>query len=178
MKFINTSIPGVIEIEPHVFGDERGYFLETYRQDVFLKNGIEVEFVQDNFSYSKKGILRGIHLQAEPFAQDKLVRVAEGEVFDVAVDLRRDSRTFGEWVGVSLSESNKKMLFIPKGFGHGFCVVSDYAKFEYKCSAVYSPAHEFSVAWNDPQIAINWPIDEPFLSEKDKLAPFLSELVL
>ncbi len=175
MRFIETAISEVIIIEPKVFGDERGYFLETYKKDLFFENGINVEFVQDNFSYSKKGILRGIHFQASPFAQDKLVRVAEGEVFDVAVDLRIASPTFGMWVGEYLSETNKKMLFIPKGFGHGFCVISDYAKFEYKCSNLYSPQHERSVAWNDPQLAIDWPIAEPILSEKDKLAPLLSD---
>jgi dTDP-4-dehydrorhamnose 3,5-epimerase len=177
MKFIRTVLPEVIVVEPQVFGDERGYFLETYRKDLFEKNGINVEFIQDNFSYSKKGILRGIHFQADPCAQDKLVRVAEGEVFDVAVDLRKGSPTFGKWIGEYLSEINKKMMFVPKGFGHGFCVVSEYAKFEYKCSAVYSPSHERAVIWNDPQIAIAWPIKDPLLSDKDKKAPLLKDLV-
>lgn len=176
MNFIKKNIQEVIVIEPKVFGDQRGYFLETYRKDIFLKNGIDVEFVQDNFSYSKKGILRGIHFQQEPFAQDKLVRVAEGEVFDVAVDLRRGSKTFGKWVGEFLSESNKKMMFVPKGFGHGFCVISDFAKFEYKCSTFYSPQHERSIAWNDPKINIEWPISNPILSDKDKDAPFFEEI--
>ena len=125
MKFIKTFIPELIIVEPQVFGDERGYFLETYRKDLFEKNGIAVECVQDNFSYSKKGILRGIHFQLDPCAQDKLVRVAEGEVFDVAVDLRKGSATYGKWVGEKLTETNKKMLFVPKGFGHGFCVLSE-----------------------------------------------------
>lgn len=177
MEFIKTILPGVIIIEPKVFADDRGYFMETYRKTTFYNNGIEVEFIQDNFSFSKKGILRGIHLQSEPFAQDKLVRVAEGEVFDVAVDLRKESKTFGKWVGVSLSEQNKKMMFIPKGFGHGFCVMSDYAKFEYKCSSVYSQQHEKSVIWNDPELAINWPIKTPILSEKDKRAKFLKDFI-
>ncbi len=175
MKFIKTAIPEVIVVEPQVFGDNRGYFLETYRKDIFVKNGINVEFIQDNFSYSKKGILRGIHFQADPFAQDKLVRVAEGEVFDVAVDLRKGSPTFGKWVGEHLSEDNKKMMFVPKGFGHGFCVLSENVKFEYKCSALYSPEHERSIAWNDPQLAIKWPISSPILSEKDKKAPLFKD---
>ena len=177
MKFIRTVLPEVIVVEPQVFGDERGYFLETYRKDLFEKNGISVEFIQDNFSYSKKGILRGIHFQSDPCAQDKLVRVAEGEVFDVAVDLRKGSLTFGKWIGEYLSETNKKMMFVPKGFGHGFCVVSEYAKFEYKCSAVYSPSHERAVIWNDPQLGIDWPIANPLISDKDKKAPFLKDLV-
>lgn len=178
MKFVKTNLDGVIVIEPKVFGDDRGYFMETYRKDTFFQNGIDVEFVQDNFSYSKKGILRGIHLQTEPFAQDKLVRVAEGEVFDVAVDLRKGSKTFGKWFGEFLSEDNKKMMFIPKGFGHGFCVISDYAKFEYKCSNLYSPQHERSVVWNDSELAIDWPIKEPILSEKDSNAPSLKDFVI
>jgi len=175
MNFTKLAIPDVVLIEPRVFGDDRGYFMETYHQKKFMDNGIDVSFVQDNFSYSIKGILRGIHYQLAPYAQDKLVRVVQGEVFDVAVDLRKNSSTFGQWVGEYLSEDNKKALFIPKGFGHGFCVVSDNAKFEYKCSDIYSPEHDRSIAWNDSDIAIDWPISDPIVSDKDLNAVSLSK---
>ncbi len=178
MNFIKLAIPEVILIEPKVFGDERGYFLETYRKNLFVENGIDVEFVQDNFSYSKKGILRGIHFQSAPHNQAKLVRVAEGEVFDVAVDLRKDSPTFGEWVGAYLSEKNGHMLYVPNGFGHGFCVVSEVARFEYKCSDYYAPECDNSIRWDDPQIGIEWPISDPILSDKDKNASLLSDTVI
>jgi dTDP-4-dehydrorhamnose 3,5-epimerase len=171
MKFIKTDLPEVIVIEPNVFGDNRGYFLETYRKDLFFQNGIKVDFIQDNFSFSKKNILRGIHFQEEPYSQDKLVRLVEGEVFDVAVDLRRNSPNFGKWVAEHISEENKKMMFVPKGFGHGFCVISEQVKFEYKCSAYYNPESERTILWDDPTLSIKWPITNPILSNKDEIAP-------
>lgn len=156
-------------IEPQLFGDERGFFMETWQRDKFAKNGIDVDFVQDNHSRSVQGTLRGMHYQIQN-PQGKLVRVTVGEVFDVAVDLRESSPTFGQWVGEYLSAENRKMLWVPPGFAHGFYVTSDYAEFLYKCSDLYSPEHERSIIWSDPEIAINWPLKEggePLLSEKD-----------
>lgn len=150
------DIEGLKIITPTVHGDNRGYFLETYNKREFFEAGIDVEFVQDNQSASKKGVLRGLHFQKE-FPQDKLVRVIKGEVFDVAVDIRKDSKTFGKWFGVFLSEENKKQFFIPKNFAHGFLVLSDYAEFCYKCSDLWHPNDEGGLAWNDPEVAIKWP---------------------
>lgn len=170
MKVIDTEIPDVKIIEPTVFGDERGFFMETWNQKSFeeLVTGKPTIFVQDNHSKSKKGILRGLHYQAEN-TQGKLVRVVSGEVFDVAVDIRKDSPTFGKWVGVYLSAENKHQLWIPEGFAHGFYVTSDEAEFVYKCTDYYNPNTEVTIAWNDPFLNISWPISNDFLlmSEKD-----------
>lgn len=168
-SFITTEIPGVIVIEPTVFGDSRGYFMETYQKEEFAAAGIVGPFVQDNQSKSTKGVLRGLHFQKE-HTQGKLVHVISGEVFDVAVDCRPRSATFGKWVGVTLSAENKKQLYIPEGFAHGFLVLSDEAEFTYKCTDYYTPSAEGGVQWNDPDIAIEWPaLDcELKLSDKDK----------
>ena len=176
-KFIKTSIEGVYIIKPTVFGDERGYFMETYHANEFKEAGLDMAFVQDNHSKSRKGVLRGLHFQyTEP--QGKLVRVIKGEVFDVAVDLRRDSPTYGKWEGVILSEENKKQFYVPEGFAHGFLVLSDEAEFIYKCTNFYNPDDEGGILWNDPDIGIKWPvdhIDEVILSEKDKQLKTLKE---
>jgi dTDP-4-dehydrorhamnose 3,5-epimerase len=169
-KFIKTFINGVYIIEPTVFGDERGYFMETYHENEFKQAGINVTFVQDNQSKSKKGVLRGLHFQ-KTNPQGKLVRVIKGEVFDVAVDLRKDSPTYGKWEGVKLSEENKKQFYVPEGFAHGFLVLSDEAEFTYKCTNFYDAEDEGGILWNDPNIGIEWPIkdiNEIILSEKDK----------
>lgn len=169
-NFIKTDIDGVIIVETKVFGDERGYFMETYHEKDFNKGGITAKFVQDNQSKSTKGVLRGLHFQKE-FTQAKLVRVLKGEVYDVAVDLRKSSKTYGKYVGVVLSEENKKQFFVPKGFAHGFLVLSDEAEFAYKCDDFYHPECEGGIMWNDPQVAIKWPlenIEDIKLSDKDK----------
>ena len=176
--FLNTSIEGVIIAEPTVFGDERGYFMETYQYNDFCAGGIDVKFVQDNQSKSKKGVLRGLHFQKQ-YPQSKLVRVIKGEVYDVAVDLRKDSPTYGKYEGVLLSEQNKRQFFIPKGFAHGFVVLSDEAEFVYKVDDFYHPNDEGGLMWNDPDIGIDWPIPEDMeiiLSDKDKLNPSFKEL--
>jgi dTDP-4-dehydrorhamnose 3,5-epimerase len=180
MKVIDTKIPDVKIIEPTVFGDERGFFMETWNQQKFeeLVTGKEIRFVQDNHSKSKQGILRGLHYQAEN-TQGKLVRVVSGEVFDVAVDIRKDSPTFGQWVGELLSAENKRQLWVPEGFAHGFYVTSDEAEFVYKCTDYYNPKSECSIIWNDPYIGIDWPlVNAPTLSEKDKSATRMKEQVL
>lgn len=172
-NFIKTSIDGVIIVEPTAFGDSRGYFMETYQKEEFIKGGITVDFVQDNQSMSTKGVLRGLHFQKQ-FSQSKLVRCIRGAVFDVAVDLRPDSKTYGKWEGVVLSAENKKQFFIPKNFAHGFLVLSDEAEFVYKVDDFYHPNDEGGLMWNDPDIAIEWPIEEGMeikLSDKDKLHP-------
>ena len=173
-KFTKTAINGVYIIEPQVFGDNRGYFMETYSDADFKKNGLNYVFVQANQSKSKKGVLRGLHFQIK-HPQAKLVRVIKGEVFDVAVDLRKNSSTYGKWVGALLSESNKKQLLIPRGFAHGFLVISDEAEFVYKCDEFYHPEDEGGIIYNDSTINIAWPkIDSPILlSEKDKKHPTL-----
>ena len=169
-KFTKTSIDGVYIIEPTVFGDERGYFMETYQQAEFEEFGLDLNFVQDNQSKSTKGLIRGLHFQyTKP--QGKLVRVIKGEVFDVAVDLRRKSHTYGKWEGVILSEENKKQFYVPEGFAHGFVVLSDVAEFTYKCTSFYDSEDEGGILWNDPDIGIVWPIkniNEVVLSKKDK----------
>lgn len=178
MKFTSTEIPDVVLIEPDVYGDERGFFMETYHRDKFIEAGITADFVQDNHSKSKRGILRGLHYQIEQ-PQGKLVRVVAGEVFDVAVDLRRSSPSFGQWVGEYLSAEDKKMLWIPPGFAHGFYVTSESAEFVYKCTELYAPEHERSLYWNDSSLNISWPlIDDkpPLLSEKDRQAPTLANV--
>jgi len=177
MKIINTAIPDVKILGPKVFGDDRGFFMETWNAQLFSELGIHHGFVQDNHSRSVKNTLRGLHYQIEKL-QGKLVRVTRGEVFDVAVDLRKDSPTFGKWVGEYLSEHNNRMLWVPPGFAHGFLVTSDSADFQYKCTDFYAPEHERSIAWNDPELAIDWPLDEtqiPLLSTKDKAAPVFAQ---
>ncbi|MCD4666275.1 dTDP-4-dehydrorhamnose 3,5-epimerase [archaeon] len=174
--FKKLEIPEVILIEPKVFKDNRGFFLESFNKSEFTKNGINKEFVQDNFSHSTKGVLRGLHFQLNPKSQGKLVRVSKGEVFDVAVDLRKDSPTYGKWVGIILSEKNMKMLYIPPNFAHGFCVLSEEADFEYKVTKEYSPELERGLIWNDPEIEINWPIKNPTINEKDSQFPLLKNL--
>ncbi|HVT17968.1 MAG TPA: dTDP-4-dehydrorhamnose 3,5-epimerase [Thermoanaerobaculia bacterium] len=177
MNFVPTALPGVIRIEPRMFRDERGYFLEIYHQRKFRDNGIVEAFVQDNHSYSAvRGTLRGLHAQLlRP--QGKLVRVVLGEIFDVAVDLRPGSPTFGEWVGEVLSGENLHQLYVPGGFAHGFCVLSESAHVQYKCTELYDPADEIVVAWNDPEIGIEWPVAQPILNERDRTAPRLAEIV-
>ncbi len=176
-----NAIEGLCIIEPAVYGDERGYFLETYNQSDFFDAGLTMKFVQDNQSMSKKGVLRGMHLQKE-YPQGKLVRVIRGEVFDVAVDLRRESKTFGQWFGVELtavlSAENKKQFYIPEGFMHGFLVLSEEAEFAYRCTEFYHPEDEYGIAWNDPEIGIEWPIDEEtgiILADRDKKLPSFKE---
>lgn len=179
MKVIDTSIPDVKIIEPDVFGDERGFFMETWNQKKFeeLVTGKPTQFVQDNHSKSKKGILRGLHYQTEN-TQGKLVRVISGEVFDVAVDIRKDSPTFGKWVGVYLSAENKRQLWIPEGFAHGFYVTSDEAEFVYKCTDYYNPLADHSILWSDPYIGIKWPNNIiPILSEKDGVGSLFGDSV-
>jgi len=176
VKVTPTEIPGVLILEPKVFGDARGFFLETYHSQRYADAGIQGPFVQDNYSRSVKGTLRGLHYQ-EPQGQGKLVQVVAGAVFDVAVDIRRGSPTFGKWVGVELSAENKRQFWVPPGFAHGFFVISESADFQYKCTALYAPEHEHSVAWNDPDLAIQWPISEaPKLSAKDSAAPRLKDV--
>ena len=176
-EFKKLSIPDVVLVEPKVFDDERGFFLEGYKKSEFFANGIDVEFNQDNHSKSTKGVLRGLHYQLAPKAQAKLVRCIQGEIFDVAVDIRKNSPTFGKWVGEKLSAENKKMLFIPEGFAHGFVVLSETAELLYKASNEYSKEHDRGILWNDPEISVDWGIDfEPILSEKDKHQPLLKDV--
>jgi len=174
MKVIETNIAGVLIIEPKVFGDSRGFFLETFHADRYAEYGIESNFVQDNYSRSTKGVLRGLHCQKN-YPQGKLVSVTSGIVFDVAVDIRQDSSTFGQWHGITLSADDHKQFYIPPGLAHGFCVLSDTADFQYKCTDYYHPEDEASIRWNDPDIGIEWNIYEPILSEKDAKAPFLKD---
>ena len=174
-KFIETNIQDVYIIEPTAFGDNRGYFMETYNEADFRAAGLNYTFVQDNQSSSRKGVLRGLHFQKN-YPQAKLVRVLTGEVFDVAVDLRNGSQTYGRWVGVILSEENKRQFMVPRGFAHGFVVMSETAEFAYKCDEFYHPEDEGGIMWNDPEIGVEWPdVGEIILSEKDKKHPKLSE---
>jgi len=166
MNLRKTELDGVLIIEPHVFNDQRGYFFETYQRQRYGDAGIVTDFVQDNLSFSKKGTLRGLHYQ-HPHEQAKLVQVVQGEVFDVVVDIRYDSPTFGKWIGQYLSDENKKQLFVPEGFAHGFCVLSDTALFDYKCSDFYAPDCEGGILWSDPDVAIDWPLESPIVSDKD-----------
>ena len=173
--FMETEIDGVFIIEPKVYGDNRGYFMETYKKEDFTLAGLYYDFAQDNQSKSKKGVLRGLHFQ-KTHPQAKLVRVLEGEVYDVAVDLRKGSKTYGKYVGVVLSAENKRMFMIPRGFAHGFVVLSDTATFTYKCDELYHPEDEGGIMWNDPEIGIKWPeVEEVLLSEKDKKHPSLKD---
>ena len=166
MKTHKTELDGVLIIEPKVFCDKRGYFIETYQRQRYAGVGIRVDFVQDNLSFSKKRTLRGLHYQ-HPHDQAKLVQVIQGEVFDVVVDIRRESPTFGKWIGQHLSDENNLQIFVPEGFAHGFCVLSDTALFHYKCSDFYAPECEGGILWSDPDVAIDWPLDSPLVSEKD-----------
>ncbi len=175
MKFIPTQIPDVLIVEPRVFGDPRGFFMETYRADLFTGQGVSVRFVQDNHSGSRGGTLRGLHYQIRQ-PQGKLLRCASGEIFDVAVDIRRSSPTFGQWVGVHLSAENRRMLWVPEGFAHGFYVLSDWAELLYKATDYYAPEWERTIGWDDPQIGIEWPLlpdRDLILSEKDKSGSLL-----
>ena len=173
--FNETEIKGVYIIDVKTYGDNRGYFMETYKEDDFKAAGLDYKFVQDNQSSSRKGVLRGLHFQ-KTHPQAKLVRVLKGEVFDVAVDLRKDSSTYGKWVGVLLSGDNHRQLMIPRGFAHGFVVVSDYAEFAYKCDDLYHPEDEGGILWSDPDVGVEWPdVGELILSEKDKKNPTLKE---
>lgn len=178
MKFTPMQIPEVIRIEPHVIKDNRGFFLESYHKSRFAENGIAEEFVQDNHSQSKYGVLRGLHYQKKPHAQGKLVRALRGAIFDVAVDIRRHSPTFGRWVGETLSAENRVMLYIPAGFAHGFCALENDTEVHYKTTAIYSPQHDAGLFWDDPEIGVRWPdIDGVYLlSEKDLQNPPLSEI--
>lgn len=171
MKFIETPIQGLWIIEPRIFDDERGFFMETYHQDKFREHGITAPFVQQNRSRSKQGVIRGLHYQTAPFEQGKLVSVAHGEVFDVAVDIRPDSPTFGKWFGLALSSENHRLFYIPPGFAHGFCALSEYVDFVYSCTSIYSPQNETGIIWNDPYINVEWPIAAPSLSDKDLKLP-------
>lgn len=176
-QFIKTEIPEVILVKPHVFNDERGFFMETYKKSEFELNGIKDNFVQDNHSQSSYGVLRGLHYQQGPKAQAKLVRCIIGEIFDVAVDLRKDSLTYLKWVGYNLSADNKQQLYIPAGFAHGFCTLSEKAEISYKCSEEYSPENERGIIWNDPMINIPWPVKNPILSSKDLKNVTITDLI-
>ncbi|MGM8227459.1 dTDP-4-dehydrorhamnose 3,5-epimerase [Cellvibrio sp. ARAG 10.3] len=173
MNVIDTEIPDVKIFEPKIFGDDRGFFFESYSQKIFEEAmGLQAKFVQDNHSKSVRGVLRGLHYQLPPMAQGKLVRVVEGEVFDVAVDIRKSSPTFGKWVGVLLSAENKRQLWIPEGFAHGFLTLSETAEFLYKTTNYYSPTHEGSIIWNDDALAVAWPkVGDVLVSGKDQAAP-------
>ena len=176
MKIVETRLPGVVVIEPSVFGDHRGFFIETFREDAFEKiTGPGLRFVQDNHSHSERGVLRGLHMQTRK-PQGKLLRVVRGEIFDVAVDINPASATFGQWVGVTLSEENKKLLYIPPGYAHGFQVVSDVCDVLYKCTDYYDPEFECGLIWNDPEVGIEWPIADVKLSDKDQVLPRLDEI--
>jgi len=175
MRVLQTALEGVLIIEPDVFGDERGYFIETFHRKRYKKEGVDIEFVQDNLSFSKKDIIRGLHYQF-PNAQAKLVQVIKGEVFDVTVDIRRGSPTFGQWINVVLSDENKRQIFIPEGFAHGFCVLSDATFLSYKCNAFYGPDSEGGILWSDPDLGIDWPVKQPVLSDKDSNYLCLKEI--
>lgn len=178
MKFLETSIKGLLIVEPKLWKDDRGYFFESYNKQAFDEAGIDVNFVQDNQSLSQKGTLRGLHAQANPFAQGKLVRVIQGKVLDIAVDIRKGSKTYGQYEAVELSGENNRMLWIPPGFLHGFVTLEDQTIFSYKVSGLYNKASEFGVIWNDPDLNINWGIgaEQIILSEKDKILPFFKDL--
>jgi dTDP-4-dehydrorhamnose 3,5-epimerase len=177
MEIVETRIPDLYVVKPTVFKDNRGYFFESYNKEAFLRSGIDQNFVQDNESKSVKGVLRGLHFQKPPFAQGKLVRVIKGAVRDVAVDLRKSSPTYGQWASIDLTEDNKWMYWVPPGFAHGFVTLEEDTVFFYKCTNVYNKASEGSIRWNDPDLNINWGIENPILSEKDKNAPFFKDFV-
>lgn len=173
--FSRCTISDVILIETQLFSDNRGHFMEEYKRSDFIANGIKDEFLQDNHSYSKKDVVRGLHFQLPPCAQAKLMRVIKGAIWDVAVDIRRSSPTFGQWVAEELSAENRRMLYIPEGFAHGFCVLGEDAEVVYKCSREFSSAHNAGIAWNDPDIAVEWPIENPILSAQDIQLPLLKD---
>ncbi|MCP4682197.1 MAG: dTDP-4-dehydrorhamnose 3,5-epimerase [Desulfobacterales bacterium] len=175
MKVFSTSLKDVLIIEPLVFKDNRGFFMETYQRDRYITKGVVPEFLQDNFSYSVKGTLRGLHFQL-PNTQAKLVQVLKGEILDVAVDIRKGSPTFGKWIGVTLNDTNNRQLYIPEGFAHGFAVLSEIVMFTYKCSDLYVPESERGILWNDPDIGIDWPFDDPILSDKDQHYSLLKDM--
>ncbi|HPK04660.1 MAG TPA: dTDP-4-dehydrorhamnose 3,5-epimerase [Bacteroidales bacterium] len=177
MEIVKTEIPDVLIIKPVVFRDERGYFFESFHSERYREAGIDFAFVQDNESKSQKGVLRGLHLQKPPFAQGKLIRVVKGAVLDVVVDVRRNSPYYGKWVSTILTEENKWMFWVPPGFAHGFLTLENDTVFFYKCTAFYNKGSEMAIRWNDPQLAINWGIEDPILSEKDKNSPFFSEFI-
>jgi len=174
-SFKRLSIPEVILVEPKVFPDERGFFLESFKESTFQENGITTKFVQDNYSHSIKGVLRGLHYQKNPKAQAKLVTAIRGEIFDVAVDIRKDSPTYGKWVGEILSEQNHKSLYVPEGFAHGFLCLSDEADVVYKVNEEYSAENDRGMLWNDPAVGVKWPAENPIISEKDKQQPLLEK---
>lgn len=175
MRVLETKLPGVLIIEPRVFGDSRGFFIESFQAERYRDVGIEAPFVQDNHSRSRKGVLRGLHFQRTR-PQGKLVRVSRGAVWDVAVDVDPSSPTFGQYEGVELNDENHRQLWVPPGYAHGFCVLSDVADFEYKCTDLYFPEDEGALLWNDPDVDIAWPVNEPLLSDKDRLNPTLRQL--
>lgn len=173
--FKKLSIPEVILVEAKEFTDKRGFFMESFKESVFSENGINTRFVQDNYSHSVKGVLRGLHYQKDPKAQAKLVMAIRGEIFDVAVDVRKGSPTYGKWVGEVISEKNHRLLYVPEGFAHGFCVLSNDADVIYKVNSEYSPDHERGILWNDPEVAVKWPIEKPIMIEKDLQLPALKD---
>lgn len=175
MKVTKAGLPGVMLIEPKAFNDDRGFFMETWSRKRYVEAGVPSDFVQDNLSFSKRGVLRGLHYQ-NPFGQGKLVYVLKGEVFDVAVDIRTGSPTFGRWTGVTLSGDNKRQLFIPEGFAHGYFVISDTALFAYKCTDFYNPETEGVIRWDDPDIGIEWPVKNPILADKDRVCPLFRDI--
>ena len=175
MKIMETSLPGVLIIEPKVFPDPRGFFVETYQRERYQSMGLTAEFVQDNLSFSARGVLRGVHCQ-NPHSQGKLVQVLQGEVWDVAVDIRRNSAYFGQWTAVTLSSETKNQFYVPPGFAHGFCVLSETALFAYKCTDIYYPGAEVGFRWDDPEVGIAWPVREPILSDKDGRLPYLRDI--
>jgi len=175
MMVTETTLPGVLVLEPKVFGDERGFFMEIWQRQRYRELGIDADFVQDNLSFSRAGVLRGLHFQ-NPNAQGKLVQVLQGEVYDVAVDIRIGSPSFGQWAAVRLSSENKRQFYVPPDFAHGFCVLSETALFSYKCTDYYNPDAELSIRWDDPAIGIEWPVDSPSLSGKDRDALTLDQL--
>jgi dTDP-4-dehydrorhamnose 3,5-epimerase len=172
-KFKRLDIPDVILVDAQAFPDNRGFFMESFKESAFISGGINTRFVQDNYSYSVKGVLRGLHYQKNPMAQAKLVMALRGEIFDVAVDVRKGSPTYGKWIGEILSEQNKKLLYVPRGFAHGFVVLSDEANVLYKVDAEYSPDHERGVVWNDQEVGVAWPVANPLLIKKDQELPTL-----
>ena len=175
-SFKRLSIPDIILVDPQSFPDDRGFFFESFKESEFLSGGIDKKFVQDNFSHSIRGVIRGLHFQKTPKAQAKLVSVLKGEIFDVAVDIRKNSPTYGKWVSEILSENNHKLLYIPEGFAHGFCVLSEEADVLYKVSNEYSPEHEDGIIWNDPKLNIDWPISKPIVSSNDSKLPLFENL--
>lgn len=177
MNFIQTKLPGVIVVEPKVFGDHRGWFMESYSKKHFQDAGINIEFIQDNQSFSAtKGTLRGMHFQLNPKCQTKLVRCTRGSLYDVVIDIRKGSPTYGEWFGIELSAENKKQLLVPKGFAHGFMTLEDNVEIQYKCDELYAPEYDGGILWNDPEIGIEWPLNVvPVISEKDEKAPLLKD---